>query len=246
MSVPTSVPIVKAVGASRTAWAVPLAPSAELPAAAVEKAAHRFMNRYAQATMLDGRDGVTVAESMVAPISYQLGQAAVLKGSWVLALKVHDDALWRAIEAGDVASLELEFETREGIGKGATVEDQGRKDPDELAAEAERQRQAEAMGTMQGLRNLMDRLESYSLDPLLSPAQRAAAADALKALQAEISKAMTSPLRRAVAQGVREQLGREPLDKMEEIRTRMALYKSHPGLHDAVVREERASRVGVR
>ena len=53
-----------------------------------------------------------------------------------------------------------------------------------------------------------------------------------------------TPLKDAVARAVREQLGREPLDKTEEIRTRMAIYKSHPGLQMAVVREERASRAG--
>lgn len=49
-------------------------------------------------------------------------------------------------------------------------------------------------------------------------------------------------VRDLVAQAVREQLGREPLDKMEEVRTRTALYKSHPGLAEACRREEARER----
>ena len=57
-------------------------------------------------------------------------------------------------------------------------------------------------------------------------------------------EASGTPLKDAVAKAVVEQLGREPLDKTEEIRTRMAIYKSHPGLQLAVLREERAQRAG--
>lgn len=51
-----------------------------------------------------------------------------------------------------------------------------------------------------------------------------------------------TPLKDAIQNAVREHLGREPLDKMEEQRTKQAIYKSHPGLRQAVLNEERAAR----
>lgn len=50
-------------------------------------------------------------------------------------------------------------------------------------------------------------------------------------------------LRQLVRKGVVELLGREPFTKAEEIRTRMAIYKAHPGLQTAVVNEERRERL---
>jgi hypothetical protein len=51
-----------------------------------------------------------------------------------------------------------------------------------------------------------------------------------------------TPLKDMVSKAVREQLGREPISKEEEIRTRIAIYKGRPGLQLAVVREERTAR----
>jgi hypothetical protein len=50
-------------------------------------------------------------------------------------------------------------------------------------------------------------------------------------------------LKEMVAKAVRDHLGREPLNKMEEVRTRKMIYEANPGLAQAVRDEERAAKV---
>lgn len=50
-------------------------------------------------------------------------------------------------------------------------------------------------------------------------------------------------LRHLVRKAVREQLGREPIDRAEEVRIRRAIYDAHPGLSEACRREEARERL---
>ena len=49
-------------------------------------------------------------------------------------------------------------------------------------------------------------------------------------------------LRELVQKAVREQLGREPKDKIEEARVKQEIYKANPGLRMAVLNEERSEK----
>lgn len=49
-------------------------------------------------------------------------------------------------------------------------------------------------------------------------------------------------LREMVQKAVRDQLGRDPIDKAEEVKVKQAIYKANPGLRIAVLNEERLEK----
>jgi cation transport regulator ChaB len=72
----------------------------------IQKSAHSFMIRYAT---LSGETGVEhkakaaraqlpIVESFIAPVDYELNEQTITKGSWVMAVKVLDDGLWKAVK----------------------------------------------------------------------------------------------------------------------------------------------------
>lgn len=48
-----------------------------------------------------------VVESFLAPVDYMMGEQKVLKGSWVMVVKVHDDELWQAIKNGEYTGFSI-------------------------------------------------------------------------------------------------------------------------------------------
>jgi hypothetical protein len=106
------VEIVKAVDEQRLVYGVVYEPGVEdahgdtMTAAEIEKAAHGFMTRYARLEgdsgtdhlAKVGRDAVTIVESFIAPVDFQLGAQTIRKGTWVMGAKVWDDKLWKAIK----------------------------------------------------------------------------------------------------------------------------------------------------
>lgn len=57
---------------------------------------------------------------------------------------------------------------------------------------------------------------------------------------------MSETIRQEIAKAVREYLGREPIDKAEEVEVRRHLYREVDGLLDAVLLEERRERKAAR
>ena len=55
--------------------------------------------------LVNGR--VKILESYLAPTSFELGGAAVRKGTWLLALRVLDDQLWEQIKTGGLTGLSM-------------------------------------------------------------------------------------------------------------------------------------------
>lgn len=81
--------------------------------AEVEKAAHRFAEKYARGRATQGEqheemlstDDTTIVETFLAPIELrELGgealQEPIAKGSWVIVSKVHSDELWADVKSG--------------------------------------------------------------------------------------------------------------------------------------------------
>lgn len=82
----------------------------------IEKAAHGFMTHYARFEgdsgtdhlAKVGREAVTIVESFIAPVDFALGGQVFRKGSWVMAAKVWDDALWKAVKTGKFTGWSFE------------------------------------------------------------------------------------------------------------------------------------------
>jgi hypothetical protein len=93
----------------------PLDPDAEgdiQSAAAVRKAAHRWMEHGGQVDLNHswkalGQDRVRVLESYLAPCDVEIGGYAVRKGTWLLGLRIADDAMWTAVKGGEIGAYSI-------------------------------------------------------------------------------------------------------------------------------------------
>lgn len=77
--------------------------------AVVEKGCHDF-NMYCQQNNIQhlfNTDLVKVAESFIADIDYPLGAGEVLKGDWVMTIKVFDDDIWDMCKDGTFTGFSI-------------------------------------------------------------------------------------------------------------------------------------------
>jgi len=87
-----------------------------MTAAEIEKAAHGFMVRYAHGLGDTGteharilrRDQLPIVESYLAPVDFQLGDAKVTKGTWIMVAKAQDATLWASIKSGEYSGWSFE------------------------------------------------------------------------------------------------------------------------------------------
>ena len=73
--------------------------------AEVEKAAHGYMVGLQRGDAHIGVDheapaDAAVIESFIAPVDFEEGGQLVRKGSWFMAMKIHDDELWQSVKDG--------------------------------------------------------------------------------------------------------------------------------------------------
>jgi len=75
----------------------------------VKQAAHRFMEEYQTVGLMhrEKAEQVRIVESFVAPADFQVGDNAIKKGTWLLGLHVTDDAVWKAVKAGELTGLSI-------------------------------------------------------------------------------------------------------------------------------------------
>ena len=67
----------------------------------IEQAAHRFMLKSRIIGLQHREKGpVEIVESYVAPADFQINGQKVAKGSWVMTVKVHDNATWKQVKTG--------------------------------------------------------------------------------------------------------------------------------------------------
>ncbi len=76
----------------------------------VRKAAHRWMENYAQlgkqhSELVTGK--LKILESFVAPIDFSIGEEVVKAGTWMLAIRVADDDLWTAVKSGSFTGFSI-------------------------------------------------------------------------------------------------------------------------------------------
>jgi hypothetical protein len=78
----------------------------------VRKTAHGWMENYGAVDFMHnwkaiGKDGVRILESFVAPVDFELGGYSVIKGTWMLALRIANDDLWEAVKNGDIGAYSI-------------------------------------------------------------------------------------------------------------------------------------------
>jgi DNA adenine methylase len=76
----------------------------------VRQAAHRFMEEFGGLGLMHGmrvNGQVKVLESYVCPADFNVGEASVRKGTWLLAVRVLSDALWDQVKKGELTGFSI-------------------------------------------------------------------------------------------------------------------------------------------
>ena len=76
----------------------------------VRQAAHRFMEEFGGLGLMHGmrvNGQVKVLESYVSPMDFAVGEVAVRKGTWLLAVRVLSDALWDQVKKGELTGFSI-------------------------------------------------------------------------------------------------------------------------------------------
>ncbi len=78
--------------------------------AEVREAAHRFMEEYQNVGLMHRglvNQKVKILESYLAPAAFPLDGTQVRKGTWLLAVRVLDDALWGQVKSGELTGFSI-------------------------------------------------------------------------------------------------------------------------------------------
>lgn len=108
------VPIIKTARDQQIVYGVVSEPGVEdlqgdiLSESEIRKACHKFM----QTSQRIGKEHSGVAkasiiESYIAPTDFKCNGQPVRKGSWVMAVKVHDKGLWQAVKKGEITGFSI-------------------------------------------------------------------------------------------------------------------------------------------
>jgi 2'-5' RNA ligase len=75
----------------------------------IEAAAHRYLAESRKHDVQHEEEQVAVVpvESFIAPADMEIAGAPVLKGSWVMAVKVEDPEVWAAVQKGDLTGFSI-------------------------------------------------------------------------------------------------------------------------------------------
>ena len=74
----------------------------------IRKAAHNFMLSSQRICKEHSEPvEVSVVESGIAPVDYEVNGQLVRAGSWVLCCKIHDPEIWQAVKDGDLTGLSI-------------------------------------------------------------------------------------------------------------------------------------------
>jgi len=76
----------------------------------IRESAHKFMEKFRNIGLMHKgviNSKVKILESYVAPVEMNVNGTKVRKGTWLLAVRVLDDALWRAIKRGDLTGFSI-------------------------------------------------------------------------------------------------------------------------------------------
>lgn len=76
----------------------------------IRGAAHAFMEKFRTIGLMHKgaiNDKVKILESFIAPGDFEVDGAPVKAGTWVMAVKVTDDELWKAVKGGDITGFSI-------------------------------------------------------------------------------------------------------------------------------------------
>lgn len=76
----------------------------------IRNAAHEFMEKFRTIGLMHKgaiNDKVKILESFIAPADFEVEGAPVKAGTWVMAVKVLDDELWKAVRDGDMTGFSI-------------------------------------------------------------------------------------------------------------------------------------------
>jgi len=82
----------------------------------VRKTAHGWMENYGQVDLMHswralGKEDVRILESYLAPVDFTIGEGedayAVVKGTWLLGMRVVNDTLWEAIKQNEIGAYSI-------------------------------------------------------------------------------------------------------------------------------------------
>ncbi len=114
-----NIPIAKVDQAKRLVTGIVLEPDSidsqndTVSADVIEVSAHDFLAKYNKMTQMGlmhtifGQIGVSLVESYVAPVDFELNGKPVKKGSWIMTTKIHDDQLWNKVQNGEITGYSI-------------------------------------------------------------------------------------------------------------------------------------------
>ncbi len=76
----------------------------------IRKACHNFsINKGKMGIMHeeDATEKVTIVENYIAPVNFHLNGHYIRKGTWMLVVKIHDDALWERVKSGELTGFSM-------------------------------------------------------------------------------------------------------------------------------------------
>jgi DNA adenine methylase len=75
----------------------------------IEESAHNFLKDVRQMGVMHKQFGkdLHVVESYIAPVDFELEGKKIKKGTWLLAAKVMDDAIWNAIKNKEITGFSI-------------------------------------------------------------------------------------------------------------------------------------------
>jgi hypothetical protein len=78
----------------------------------IRKACHVWMEYYGAIDLMHswkalGKQDVRVLECYIAPCNFQNGEDNVVKGSWMLAVRIANDELWKAVKEGKLGAFSI-------------------------------------------------------------------------------------------------------------------------------------------
>lgn len=81
----------------------------------IEKAEHNYLinHRFVSDSHRKDSNGqllpqaAAVAESYIAPVDFEIGAEKIIKGSWVMAIKVFDSETWQNVMTGEIDGLSI-------------------------------------------------------------------------------------------------------------------------------------------
>lgn len=74
----------------------------------IRKACHKFMMTSQKiGKEHNGEAKADIIESYIAPVDFRCGGQHVRKGSWVMAVKIHDPAVWRDVKKGEITGFSI-------------------------------------------------------------------------------------------------------------------------------------------